>query len=236
MDFATAVRYPMNEDNWVKTLGIGTILKLLSGFVVPWLILQGYYTEVIRTTIQGDTEPPEFEDWAALLADGTKATVIHGVYLFVPVLLFFAMVVPTLSAMVSGDIGILAGLTGLLGSLLITALVFAVFLYAASAAHMVFAYTGRMRSAFTTDVITVAASRQYVAAHLGSLVVLGTAALLKTIIAAIPIVHFLLLFIAPFLVKYSLTVSARLYGQAAAENLVSSPASAPTPAQPQRAT
>ena len=81
-----ALRYPMNHDNWIVTVLIGGALSLFSFLIVPILIVYGYLLRVIRTSIDGQSEPPVFEDWGELIVEGFKAAVIVFVYMLIPLI------------------------------------------------------------------------------------------------------------------------------------------------------
>jgi len=48
----------------------------------------GHYVRELRSVIAGGDEPPEFEDWGDLLADGVKLFVVTLVYVVPAVLVF----------------------------------------------------------------------------------------------------------------------------------------------------
>lgn len=119
MDIEGALTYPTNDDDWVKTVGIGGLILLIPGalslliailgvltfgvgfvlmiFVLPIQLLAsafvfGYYIDVIRETIRGNDMPPRFEDWGRLGKDGAMGLVIGIVYQL-PLLLIFGVAV-----------------------------------------------------------------------------------------------------------------------------------------------
>ncbi|MFW6436537.1 MAG: DUF4013 domain-containing protein [Halococcoides sp.] len=114
VDFKAALRYPLEDDDWVPTVGIGggllfanttlTFIGLIAiaifsvvliGFLLfPPLILvslvftlplSGYSIAVLRSTIRGEEEPPRFTDWKQLYKDGLVAVAIALAYLIPPV-------------------------------------------------------------------------------------------------------------------------------------------------------
>lgn len=107
MDLEAALTYPTNDDDWLKTVGIGGGLLLVPGalalivgvltlitfglagflflFVVPVQLVAsafvfGYYVDVIRETIRGNDLPPAFDDWGRLGKDGAFALIIGLIY------------------------------------------------------------------------------------------------------------------------------------------------------------
>ena len=212
-----ALSYPFNEDRWIETMAIGTILKKLSFLVVPWILLQGYYTAVMRATMAGRDHPPEFEEWGRLFVDGLKASTVHAVYFLVPFVAFAVLVVPSLLAMVRGELA--AGFSGMIFGLAVSLVLFAISLYVAMAGHVAFAHTGRLRDAFGLEMVRLAASREYLVAFVMAKLVLTGVGSVKAVVAGIPGVHFVLILLVPFLVKYALTVNSRLYAEAGASVL-----------------
>lgn len=213
MKLAHALRYPTNEENWLKTMGIGTVLELLTFLVIPQLLLQGYYVRVMRRTVAGDAEPPELDRWDELLVEGAQATVILGIYKAIPIAAVVVYFVPEFLATVStGD------LTGILWALLSAVVLygglFALFGYAAAAGLVAFAETGSMAAAFSPRLARVLFSRTYLAAYLKVLLVTAAVVALKFAIAFVPGVNVLLVVIVPFFVKYVWVVWARIWADA----------------------
>ena len=82
-----AINYPRNdEENWVRTVLIGSAIALLSFLFLPIFLLFGYYVRVLRGSMAGDDMPPVFDEWGELFTDGLKAFVVTFVYLLVPAL------------------------------------------------------------------------------------------------------------------------------------------------------
>lgn len=219
MNLREAVTYPTNEDEWLSTMGIGTVLELLTFLVIPQLILQGYYVRVMRQTLDGNDEPPTFTKWSELLKDGILATIIILLYQLVPIVAFVVILVPSLLAMLQGDQGLVAGLMAILGGILFTGLLVAVFGYAAAAGLVAFAHKDSLKAAFSPGLLPVLASWEYLLAHLGVVTVTLGAILVKLVIGVIPVVNLLLVVVAPFLIEYIWVVWARLWATAYADVL-----------------
>lgn len=216
MKLAHVLRYPMNEENWLKTMGIGTVLELLTFLVIPQVLLQGYYVRVMRRTVEGDDEPPELDGWNQLLVEGAQATVILGVYKAIPIAAVIIYFIPEFLATVSeGDlVGIL---WALLSAVVLYGALFALFGYAAAAGLVAFAETGSMAAAFSPRLARVLFSRAYLVAYIKVLLVTAAVVALKFAIALVPGVNVLLVVIVPFLVKYVWVVWARLWADAYAD-------------------
>lgn len=87
-----ALSFPRSGDDWFPTLVIGGLLTVLSFFVIPAFILQGYYVRVLRAVATGDDEAPSFTDWGGLLVDGLKLFVINVAYSLVLMIPYFALI------------------------------------------------------------------------------------------------------------------------------------------------
>ncbi|MDY7081995.1 MAG: DUF4013 domain-containing protein [Halobacteria archaeon] len=102
--------YLSNDKDWAKKLLIGGGLLMVSGivtfisgiaiaFIIGFIIFPialliafpvgGYYIRVMRSTVRGKNEPPEFDDWGELLKDGALSFIISGIYLFIPAVTAF---------------------------------------------------------------------------------------------------------------------------------------------------
>ena len=219
MKLSRALRYPLAEEDWPRTMGIGTVLEALTVLIVPQLILQGYYIQVMRRTVAGDDEPPSFEEWKPLVVDGAKATLLLGIYKLIPVTAVFVYFLPEFIAALSSG-----ALTEILWTLVIAAVtysvLFAAFGYLAAAGLVAFAESGQMRAAFSPRLARVLVSPVYATAYVQVLAIAAAAVGLKFVIALIPGVNLLLVVLVPFLVKYVWVVWARLWAAAYADVLV----------------
>ncbi|MFC7098829.1 DUF4013 domain-containing protein [Halobaculum marinum] len=191
-----ALRYPLNNDDWLATLVIGGLLILTSPLVVPALVLQGYLLRVLRMAVAGEDAAPSFTDWGALIVDGIKLLIVQFVFalvLLVPFGVLFTVVLGG-GALIGGDAGaatfgagafILAGLL-IVGSLLIG--------YVTPAALTNMAVKGELSAAFEFSVIRTAVfSTDYlVGVLLGAVLaaVIGTVAFIPPIIIGFMIVLF----------------------------------------------
>lgn len=109
VDIEAAVRYPLGDDDWLQTVGIGGGILLVNGIItfvgffvaflltfvfigfmlypviviVSFLItlpVLGYGVRVLRATIRGEDHPPRFGDWGDLFKDGLYVIAIGLVY------------------------------------------------------------------------------------------------------------------------------------------------------------
>ncbi len=75
------------------------IAVLFSILIIPFFIILGYTLRVIRKSIEGETEPPAFDELGAMIVDGLKYLVAMIVYLLIPGIL---MGIGIMSAITSG--------------------------------------------------------------------------------------------------------------------------------------
>lgn len=76
------LRYPFTG-NWKHRIGIGGILTMTSGFILPFIVLIGYYVTVIEAIHNNEHTAPAFKLRKAkqYLRDGTTLTAIALTYI-----------------------------------------------------------------------------------------------------------------------------------------------------------
>lgn len=200
------VTYPMERDDWVKTVLVGGVLVFFGFLFVPMLVVYGYVVRTIRGSLSGDAEPPAFGEWGGLLVDGLKAWVIGVVYLLVPALVAAVTVGGSVLAIASGsEAGAAAGLGGMVFGLALSAVLSLLFGYLAVVALVNFAREERMGAAFEFGTIrTVAFDRNYAIAWLASVGVF----IVVGLISAIPLLGWI---VTPFAGFYAAIVAAKLW-------------------------
>ncbi len=102
MDFGKAFSFVMDDQDWMKKVGIGGLITLVP---ILQLAATGYSLEVTRRVINSDPHPlPEWDDLGGKLVKGLLVAVI-GVGYMVPVLLFVC-------CMYAAQIAIAGGMSG----------------------------------------------------------------------------------------------------------------------------
>ncbi len=76
-----AIRYP--SSNWGKVIILG-VITIASFLIVPIFLLIGYVFRIIKATLAGLDELPEFDEIGEMFVDGLKVFVVGIVY-FIPV-------------------------------------------------------------------------------------------------------------------------------------------------------
>ena len=95
--YSDAVRYPFLGTKNVLILGIINFIGLYIGLTS--LFLNGYQFRIIKSSLNGDTEPPEFNNWDRMLLDGVKVYLVSLVYVIptlVIIIIFGVLLLSTL--------------------------------------------------------------------------------------------------------------------------------------------
>jgi hypothetical protein len=132
------ISYPLKGDSALTRIIVGTLLTVGSFLLIPAFVLLGYLVNVLEQSARGGSDPPAFDDWAGMLVDGLKATLVTMVYGIIP----FGIMSVFISSIAAGGIteggagSILAGV-GLIGILLsFVALVVVYYLVPAALTNM----------------------------------------------------------------------------------------------------
>lgn len=218
MEFDKIATYPMERDDWLKTLLIGGVLILFGVLLVPLFIVYGYLVRTIRESIAGEPKPPAFDGWSELLVDGVQAWVISIVYLLVPLIVAGVTIGGSIAAIATGsEAGAAAGAGGLFVGITLSALLSIVFGYLAVIALVNFAKEGGLSAAFDVETIkTVALDREYAIAWVVSIVIF----VVVGFVGAIPFVGWLL---APFVTFYAAVIAANLWAGGFTQAVSSTP-------------
>jgi hypothetical protein len=83
MDFGKAFTFMFDDPNWLRKLGIGTLVGLLGIVlmpiligVIPLLMVVGYTLDALRNVVDGKEFPmPEWNEWGGFLIRGVKLTI-----------------------------------------------------------------------------------------------------------------------------------------------------------------
>jgi len=205
-----AITYPMESDDWITTILIGGVLLFLSVVIVPIFLVFGYQIRVIRALLDGEREPPTFDEWGELFADGLKAFVVYLIYGLVPLIVFAVTVGGAiLAAATGGEEGVAAAVAGVLGGILISSVLFLVFGYFAAVGLVNFARHDSFGAAFDVGtIIEIGTTGEFLIAYLIAVLVgIGFG-----IVAGIPILGLFVAFYAQIVTAYIWTEG---YGDAA---------------------
>jgi hypothetical protein len=205
-----ALEYPMEHDDWVKTLLIGGVLSIFAFLLIPIIVVYGYIVRVIRHSLDGDPRPPEFGDWGDLLVDGLKMLVILIVYMLIPAIVAAVTVGGSVAAMATGTRGgAAAGVAGLVVGFLVSFVLALAFGYVAVAAIVNFAREGSVGAAFDFDTLRpILFDSDYAVAWALSVAVFIAVGIVTGVLNIIPFIGAI---IGAFVGFYAQIVAARLW-------------------------
>ena len=202
--------YPTESDEWLKTILIGGVLTVFGFLLVPMLPVYGYIVRTLQYRLEGQPEPPSFEEWGTLVVDGLQAWIVGLVYLVIPLIVAGVTVGGSIAAMATGSrAGSAAGVAGLIGGLTITFILMLVFGYFAVVAVVNFARENRFGAAFDLDTIrAVALDRDYAIPWGISVLVFIVAGIVGSVLNIIPFLGFV---VGSFVFFYAQIVAAFLW-------------------------
>ncbi len=96
-----ALDYP--GSNLKKVLGLGALI-IISLLIIPIFLVYGYNLRVLKATIAGFDELPDFDEWGDMLIDGLKVFVVSVAYMLIPLIVIFSAVYLTNSNPTAGVI------------------------------------------------------------------------------------------------------------------------------------
>ncbi|WP_423750553.1 DUF4013 domain-containing protein [Salinirarus marinus] len=218
IDLEAAAKYPMQSEDWLKTIGIGGVLMLLSIFIVPIFLLYGYFVRVLRAGMREEREPPAFGDWGSLLSEGFWAFVVIFVYQLIPLIVFAVTVGGSVLAMAGGGrAGAGVGVAGLLGGMTISALLALVFGYVGLVGVANYAHGGSLGDGFDFGVIKrVGLSWDYAVPWVVGVVAMFVAGAIASILGIVPIIGAIA---GVFVTFYGYVVAGKIWGQGYADAL-----------------
>jgi hypothetical protein len=216
VDIETLVKYPMESDEWVKTVAIGGVAIIFSFLVVPWFLVAGYVVRAIRAGMDGAEKPPVFDEWGDLLKEGFVAGIIGLVYQIVPIIVLSVFVGGSVLAMATGsEAGAGIGMVGLLGGLFVGWVLALVFGYVGFAGVANYAKEGNFGAGFDFGVISdVVTSRAYLMAWVYVIALNLVAAVVVGLLNVVPILGGI---VGAFVIFYALVIAGWLWGNGFAE-------------------
>jgi hypothetical protein len=206
---SNAVKYP--SSNWKKVLILG-IFFILSFVIVGIFFVFGYYLRIIKSTIAGMDELPEFDDWGGMFIDGVKVLVVHFIYLLIPGIVIGVGVFASIASLAATNTSIytapasffaLIGITGIIG--IILALIFALFAHIAVANMALYDEIGAaFRFSEILDKIKMIGWGKYIIWYIVMLIIGFVVGLIAGILNIIPLIGTIiaLLVIYPYFVMF----------------------------------
>ncbi len=231
MDFGKAFTFMFEDPEWLKKLGIGTLVGLIGIIFVPILIgliplimLMGYSLDTLRNVMEGRQHPlPEWEDWGGFLIRGLK--LIGAFIVWALPLIVLAIPLGIGSTWIDSNSNS-SGAMQAFGTLLVVCgscltLVWGLFLALISPAIYVrLAHTDRFSSAFELGKLW-AFTRSNLSNVIIAILLTWLAGLIASIIAGLGILALVigLLVSIPFAQLWQYLVQAHLFGQIGASSV-----------------
>ncbi len=106
-----SLSYPSQD--WKKVLIFG-ILFLLSILIIPAFLVMGYFFRILKGSIAGFDELPDFDEWGEMFIDGLKLFVVQFVYFLIPFIVIMLGIWASIASISTGtaDPGVFIGLIG----------------------------------------------------------------------------------------------------------------------------
>ena len=100
-----ALKYPLTNFKKIIILGI---LTILSSLIIPGFLVLGYALKIVKSSMKGSSELPDFNEWLEMFVDGFKVFVVLFIYSLVPGVLIllgtWATILPMLTVPGAGSI------------------------------------------------------------------------------------------------------------------------------------
>jgi hypothetical protein len=226
MDFGKAFTYMFEDPDWLRKLGIGTLIGLLAIIftpvligLVPLIMLMGYSLDVLRNVMEEKTHPlPEWEDWGGFLSRGFKLFAAFLVWLLPLIIVAIPLGIGSAIADSGGGAEAFGVLLIICGSCL--SILWGLFVAVLSPAiYTQVARTGKFRSAFELSKVW-AFTRDNIGNVIIAILLTIVAGFIASIIAGLGVIAIGigLLVTIPFSMLWQLLVEAHLYGQIAANS------------------
>lgn len=200
-----AFSYSMQD--WKKVITLG-IMFIISFLIVPAFIALGYFFRVIKATLAGSEELPEFDDWGGMLKEGFKLFIVEFIYFIIPAIIImvgmWAAIVP-FATMQGPDAVLAPAAFGLIGGVALIGIVLMIIIgliVTIAIANMAY-YDGKISAAFKfseiMDLISTIGWSNYIIWYIVMIIVGFVIGIVAGILNAL-IIGFVLtpLIIAPF--------------------------------------
>ncbi len=213
MDIVENIKYPTTDSEWIKKVLIGGILLLIP---ILNFVCTGYYLKVIKGSIEGRNNMPEWDDWGDLFIKGISVLIISLAYSIIPIILISIIILIVSSSGLlfagifeSASMGVVTLLFILIGSLIGFITLFIVNLMFPMSLAM-FANEWSFGDAFKIREI-ISRIKSVFVEYVIAIIVIYILLLLVFIVAWIPFIGWAALF-------YVMVVSGKIYGKAFANS------------------
>lgn len=224
MDFGKAFTFMFEDPDWLRKLGVGTLVGLVGILfspiligLVPLIALLGYTLDVLRNVANGYERPlPEWQDWGGFLARGFKLFAAFLVWALPAILIGIPLSIGSaLADQNSGGMGAIAAILIACSSCLL--ILWGIFLTLLSPAIYVrIAQTDRFAAAFEFSRLW-AFTRDNLGNIIIAILLTWVAGLIASIVAPLGLIALIIgvLVTLPFAMLWQYLVQAHLFGQIA---------------------
>jgi len=203
--FSDSLGYPSKNLKRVVVLGISLLFSIL---IIPLFIVLGYALRVMRKSIEGETEPPAFDELGTMIVDGLKYLVVMIGYFLIPMILMVMGIIPVVASIAeSGDVmssGELIASSAGVGLFLLGILLAIVISVIANMGIANMAHAGKLGAAFRFgEILQIIGSigwGKYIGWYIVLFVIVMLFSVVGMLVQFIPILGFLayILVIAPY--------------------------------------
>jgi hypothetical protein len=115
-----SVMYPSQD--WKKVLILG-ILFITSFLIIPAFMVMGYFFRVLKGSLAGYDELPDFDEWGEMFIEGVKLFVVQFVYFLIPGIVILIGVWASIASISVTDAGTMTNPSLFLGIMGVTAII-----------------------------------------------------------------------------------------------------------------
>ncbi|VUT27897.1 MAG: hypothetical protein SYNGOMJ08_00452 [Candidatus Syntrophoarchaeum sp. GoM_oil] len=209
MDIESAIKFPINDENWIKKIVIGGILSLIP---IVNLLVSGFYLKTMEKAINRSAGMPEWEGWCELFVKGLIGAIIAFIYLLIPTIVIAVMCGGAfLSAGAMGGEGaILAMFAAMFGGLAIGGILAIIFGFFIPMALAMYVSSNSIGSAFKIGEL-LSRIKSVLGDYLITYVVVIVLMIVLSVISAIPILGWIIAIFGGF---YIGVVASKMFGEA----------------------
>jgi hypothetical protein len=211
-----AVRYPSQD--WKKVIILG-VLFILNVIIIGVLFWPGYLLRVLKATLAGSDELPEFDDWGGMVVDSLKLIVVSIVYFIIPAAIAFIGVWASIGSMIAmQNVGVVSPMAfvGLLsGAVIIAAIIGIIIALVYYMAIVNMAYNdseigAAFRFSEIMDLISAIGWADYIIWYIVMIVVGVVVGIIASILGIIPIIGWIIILLIVY--PYASMLYARSLG------------------------
>jgi len=217
-----SISYPSQDWKKVIILGILTIISIL---VIPVFLVMGYFFRILKSSIAGFDELPDFDEWGEMFIDGLKIFVVQFVYLLIPLIVIFIGAWASIASISVTEAGNLTNPTlafGLIGGTAIIGIILAILfelIGSIAVANMALndsEFGAAFRFSEILEKISMIGWGKYIVWYIVMIIVTFIGGIIASVLQVIPFIGMIiaLLVVYPYLTMFSARSLALLFGSA----------------------